>query len=169
METLRASDVCKVFFLWLGPSLLLLVSLSSCELECENPSLQVLRLQVFKAGGIEPDTLAFLDVRGTGALLAQPDSLLYTQADTLSIFSLPLSPFSDTSRFVFRRLLAGGDTLTYRLGLIYERRTFVERPDCGLQVSITDLRLLESDFFDTTLLSPDISNDTNQIHLRLVP
>ncbi|GAB4399555.1 MAG: hypothetical protein OHK0053_19930 [Microscillaceae bacterium] len=148
---------------------MLLASLSSCELECEDPSLQVLRVQFYKSGGLQPDTLAFLDIKGIEAPLAQPDSLLYTQADTLSIFNLPLSPVSDTSRFVFRRVLPGGDTLSYRLGLIYERRTFVERPDCGLEVSITGLRLLESDFFDATLLSPDISNDTNQIHLRLVP
>ncbi len=141
--------------------------LSACEIECEDPSNNLVRIKFFKASNLEPDTLAFLEVRGVGEVLPFPDSLLYTQQDTLSVFELPTATSNPSIQYQFKRLLSNGNTVERSLTLNYKVIWEIIRPNCGLNAVITQLNFLETTFDSVAVVKSTLSNDPQEIHLHI--
>ena len=83
---------------------------------------------------------------------------------TFARFSLPLSPASDTSTFIFVQKLSGRlDTLT----LAYRRTISIVSPDCGYDQKIENVKVLRNTFSDSTdvIASPLTLTDT--VHVKI--
>ncbi len=148
-------------------TLVALWSLVACEIECEDPASNLVRIKFFKVSNLEPDTLAFVEIKGINPTIPFPDSLLYTQEDTLSVFELPVATSNSSIQYQFKRLLSNGSTLTHSLTLNYQVTWEVIRPNCGLNARINALRLLETTFDSVAVIKSTLSNDPQEIHLHI--
>lgn len=146
---------------------IVLWGLVACEIECEDPARNLVRIKFFKASNLEPDTLAFVEIKGINPAIPFTDSLLYTQDDSLSVFELPVATSSPSIQYQFKRLLSNGTTLTHSLTLQYQVKWEVIRPNCGLQPRINALNFLESTFDSVAVIKSNLSNDPQEIHLHI--
>lgn len=156
-------------------SSVLLLGLVSCQENCtEDPNANLINLEFIARDDGEVLSLA-VDVQGLDFTTGQPlDSLLFSQADTLSSFQLPISSLRDTVTFRFQGVITGAanPTLNEQLTLVYDRQVNIIEPECGVSESIFNLR---NDTLSTTFPINDVMivlnslvNETNQVNLQII-
>lgn len=154
------------FFCLFLLSILMLLA-SSCEPECEDTRTNLLKIQFYKSSTLLRDTLAFAQITGIDNPLTVSDSILYTQQDVLSIFTLPISPTEEQVRFRFEKLESNGSTSIKNITFAYQLKWQVIKPNCGLNALITNLRVLESDFDSTSVIQNELTNNPDEINVQI--
>jgi hypothetical protein len=137
-------------------SLLLITGLLSCEREevCIPQFANEYRAGFFEinaAGRAEPAAFNFARIREV-----KRDSLFYTATSVgVNKLNLAFNPASDTAVYVFEHFRdseeygSGNDTLAIR----YKRNFDLISPDCGLQVSYSDIAIVKHSFDSVQLLT----------------
>jgi len=139
------------------------VAASCQEEECDGPDDNRLELAFVGIDSAGQDVSRALPMPISFRALGGPDSLPYDQAEALGAASLPLSPTSDTTRWL-ATLGDQADTLT----LVADRQLYLVSQACGFGTrhSLRSAQLSGS-FFDSLLIVLPTVDDEYQTNLLL--
>lgn len=140
--------------------------MGACQNDTCREASRNIRLQVVNAISGQIDTLAFSRIIPQEAPL---DTLLYQQEDTLSTFVLPLAPSRAQVSFRFDFLLSSGSTRSDSLTLSYTREQVFEGKNCGLQIKLSDLRVVAHSFDSVQVVNNQIDDNEDFINLYIYP